>query len=105
MKLLLARLQRLEVQHAARTDSDDSRAKVAAAREQVDRILAAFPPPDPLPRASVAVRLAAAIATWPELRASFERLSARGDRVAVVMLAQSDRWISDNAGQMHLPGR
>lgn len=95
MKLLLARLQRLEVQHAARTTDGDSRARVLAAREQVQEILAAFPPPDPLPKSSLVVQLAASIATWPELEAAFSRMAFAGDEGAVVMLEQSRRWVSD----------
>jgi len=91
MKLLLARLQRLEVQHRARTDHGDSRAKVEAAREQVQEILAAFPT-EPMPKSSVVVQLAAAISTWPELRAAFERMASRDDQGAVVMLEQARRW-------------
>ncbi len=94
---LIGKLARLETAHRARTGSGDSRAKVEAAREQVAEVLAAFPT-EPMPKASVVIRLAAAISAHDELRQAFERMAARGDQGAVVMLEQADRWISDNAG-------
>jgi len=90
-QLLLARLQRLEVQHRARTGSDDSRARVLAAREQVQEILAAFPT-EPMPKSSLVVRLAAAISAHDELKQAFRRMAAKGDEGAKVMLEQSRRW-------------
>jgi len=96
MKLLLARLQRLEVRHKHQTGADQSQARAEAAREQVAEVLAAFPT-EPMPKASVVIRLAAAISAHDELKQAFTRMAAKGDQGAVVMLEQARRWVADNA--------
>ena len=95
-RTLLGKLTRLETAHAAHVDHGDSRARVLAAREQVAEVLAAFPT-EPMPKASIAVRLARAVATWPELEAAFSRMAAKGDGFAAAIIAQADRWLADEA--------
>jgi len=97
-RTLLAKLARLETVRRARAGSDDSRARVLAAREQVAEVLAAFPT-EPMPKASVVVRLARAVAEYSELRQSFERMAAdAGNGFAAAILRQADRWAVETHG-------
>jgi len=96
MTRLEQRLSRLEAIDAIERRAPTTQAELAEARAFIQEIVAAFPPPEPMPHESLMQRLVVSIGTHDELREVFER---RADfcPLSVELTKRAARWTAHDA--------